>query len=238
MHRSTWLRKNHNTLKYTVNTSHLWSVVVSVPDFAAISMKNQNDGSCTEKSMDTLAIDEVSVEFIPRDMSCITPDNASTEVHRPALPFALSDDDEMVAIEEADAAIAIVSETGQALRTLEEMSKRVIEKSLTAAMEAKGRLERAEDYAAKAEVALQQAESEIKELTTSVKIARGEIESLKDLIATKDEDHAAMVQRATAAEKRANDANAAIEQILSAIRTQLPIASYTSEPECLELEFI
>lgn len=189
--------------------------------------------------MDTLAIEEISAEIIPRDMSSITLDDVPTKAIRPILPLALFDrESDANAADGAEAAISIVNDAARAIRDLEEMSKRAIENSRNAAMEAKERLEKAEDYAAKAETALQQAELEIKELTKSVSLAQEEIQRLNAVVATKDDEIEAMAQRASAAEERAEEANATVVQIVAAIRTQLPVASELPEMKEVEIDCV
>lgn len=189
--------------------------------------------------MDTLAIEEISAEIIPRDMSSIIFDDVSTRVTGPPLPFELFDAAiEQNAVDGAEAAISFVNDTARALRDLEEVSKGVIANFHNAAAEAKEKLDRAEDDTKKAETALQQAEFEIKELTTSASLVHEEIQRLNALIATKDEEAEAMSQRVVAAEKRAEEANATIEQIVTAIRTQLPVALESTEMKEVEIESV
>ncbi len=182
--------------------------------------------------MDALAIEEISAEIIPRDISCISVEEPPTVACRPSFPILLSD-----AAGDADAAIALITDTAQAVRSLEEQSNQAITRLRNDAKEAKEKLNKTEVHAANVETTIRQAETEIEELTTSVTLARDEIENLRALIVTKEEELAAMDRRAAAADKRAEEASAAVQRIVTAIRTELPVSPSSSWNNSGEIGF-
>jgi chromosome segregation ATPase len=128
-------------------------------------------------------------------------------------------------IDDATAALALVSETAAAIRQLEQQSAQAVARAHNAANAVMEELERTESRAQHAEMALPQAEAEIAELSTAAMQGHEDIETLQSRLAAKEAKLVAMEQRATVAERRADDAEDAIQSIVTAIRTQLPVRS-------------
>lgn len=61
------------------------------------------------------------------------------------------------------------------------------------------------------------------ELTAAIAQTRKDLEMLQSLPTAKEAELAASEKRAKGAERRADDADAAIKKIVDAIRTQLPV---------------
>lgn len=169
--------------------------------------------------MDSLDLDQVTNEIVPRGES-----NRSglAVVDFPRRHSLVSADD-------AHAALALVSEAAAAVRQLEEQSAQAVARAHNAANAVMEKLERSEARAERAEMALRQAEKEIAELTTAAMQAHKDIEMLQSCLSEREADFNAMEERALAAERRAEDANAAIQRIVTAIRTQLPVATAPSD---------
>lgn len=174
--------------------------------------------------MDSLDLDQVADDIIPR----------GDQTSKPSRPVDLSLRQSLHGGEEADAALALVTEAAEAIRKLEEQSAQAVARAHNAANTVMEKLERTVARAERAESALRQAESEISELTANAMQLHKELESLQALLASRESDLAAMEQRAVSAEKRADEANAAIQRIVSAIRTQLPVAIGLAEGHAAE----
>ena len=123
----------------------------------------------------------------------------------------------------ATAALDLVSETAAAIRELEKQSAQAVARAHDVANAVKEKLERAEARAERAEAALRQAEAEVAKLTAANVQTRKELEVLQSCLAAKEAELAASEQRAKSVERRADDADAAIQKIVDAIRTQLPV---------------
>jgi len=123
----------------------------------------------------------------------------------------------------AEAALCMVSEAAEAIRRLEAESADAVARARSAAGSLMKRLNATQDRAERAEAAQRAAEAQLAELSAAALEARGEIEALKAALAAKDVDLALAEQRASHAEHRASEADLAIERIVDAIRTQLPV---------------
>lgn len=170
--------------------------------------------------MDSLDLDQVVDEIIPREQHSKAPRLGDLPL-RPTLNGN--------GAEGADAALALVSEAAEAIRKLEEQSAQAVARAHSAANAVMEKLERTVERAERAENALRQAEIEINELTASAMQAHDDLEMLRTAIAARESDLASMEQRATSAEKRAEEANAAIQRIVGAIRSQLPVSGDIAE---------
>jgi chromosome segregation ATPase len=126
--------------------------------------------------------------------------------------------------EDADAALALVSEAGQAVRKLEHDTRNLITRATNAAMAVKEKLDQTVARAEKAEAALQSAEAEISERSSLVEQARDEIAKLRTQLAAVEQRLAETTERAETAERGVEHANQCIQRIVMAIRTELPIA--------------
>jgi chromosome segregation ATPase len=166
--------------------------------------------------MDSLDLDQVVDEIIPRGDMAPKVSRPTDLILRQTLPAA-SDD--------ATAALALVSEAAEAIRKLEEQSAQAVSRAHSAANSVMEKLERTVARAERAESALRQAESEISELTASSLQQHKEIEMLQGCLSDREAELTALEQRLDSAERRAEEANAAVQRIVNAIRTQLPIAA-------------
>ena len=165
--------------------------------------------------MEALDLDQATDEIIQRG------DPNVAALGSPNFPPRQSPSD----VDDASAALALVSETAAAIRQLEQHSAQAVARAHNAANAVMEELERTESRAQHAEMALRQADAEIAELSTAAMQAHEDIETLQSRLAAKEAELVAMEQRATLAERRADDAEDAIQSIVTAIRTQLPLTS-------------
>lgn len=165
--------------------------------------------------MDSLDLDQVVDEIIPRGDMAPKVTRPTDLVLRQTLPAA----------DDATAALALVSEAAEAIRKLEEQSASAVSRAHSAANAVMEKLERTVARAERAEAALRQAEAEISELTASNMQQHKEIEMLRDSLSDREAELSALEQRLASAERRADEANAAIQRIVTAIRTQLPVTA-------------
>jgi len=163
--------------------------------------------------MDSLDLDQVMDEIIPRGD---TRPPAPPAANFPARQRPRANDD-------ATAALDLVSQAAAAIKELEKQSAHAVARAHSAANAVREKLERAEDRGDRAEAALRTSEAEAAELTAALLQTRKDLDALQSRLAAKQADLAAMEQRAQAAEKRAIEADAAVQRIVDAIRTQLPI---------------
>lgn len=163
--------------------------------------------------MDSLDLDQVMDEIIPRgDTRPPAPPPASFPPrHRPRGP------------DDATAALDLVSQAAAAIKELEKQSAQAVARAHTAANTVREKLERAEERGDRVEAALRKSEAEAAELSSALAQTRNDVETLQSLLAATQTELAAMEQRATVAEKRAAEADAAVQRIVDAIRTQLPV---------------
>lgn len=127
--------------------------------------------------------------------------------------------------DDATTALALVSEAGQAIRKLESQSRDAITRATNAALAVKEKLDQTTLRADTAEAALQKAEAEISELSDIVEQADTEIKKLRAELASMEKRLAETTSRAVTAETQAEEAANSIHRIVTAIRTELPIAS-------------
>jgi len=168
--------------------------------------------------MNTFDIDRLSTRVIHRtDLNSppTAPEYLEAETPKPSDNTAL--------------ALEMVSETAAAIRYLEEQSAEAVARARDLAGAVHKKLESTEARAERAETAQREADAEAQELTAALARTRADLDIARQQIADKGERLAATEEhlRLTEvevrdAEQRAKEANAAIEQILGAIRTQLP----------------
>lgn len=125
----------------------------------------------------------------------------------------------------ADSALALVSEAAAAIRQREQLAAQAVTRAHNAAIAVKEQLRTAELRAERAEAALRQAEGEIDELTAAAVDANRKIETLHANLTTREADLSAMEQRAIVAERRVVETEAAIQRIVTAIRSELPVSN-------------
>lgn len=129
--------------------------------------------------------------------------------------------------DDAETALTLVAEAGQALRKFETESRDAITRATNTALAIKERLDQTVARAEQAEAALRKAESEIDELSSLVEQAAEEIAKLRSQLASTEQQLTDTTERAEAAERNVEEANRSIQRIVTAIRTELPTASST-----------
>ncbi|MBI1980722.1 MAG: ABC transporter permease [Methylocystis sp.] len=163
--------------------------------------------------MDSLDLDQVMDEIIPRgDNRPPAPPAASFPARQRLRP----PDDAMAALD-------LVSQAAAAIKELEKQSAQAVARAHTTANAVREKLERAEERGDHAEAALRKSEAEAAELSAALVQTRNDIETLQSLLAARQAELAAMEQRAMVAEQRAAESDAAMQRIVDAIRTQLPV---------------
>lgn len=160
--------------------------------------------------MDSLDLDQVMDEIIPRG------ENRPPAPNHPARPRLRAPDDALAALD-------LVSQAAAAIKELEKQSAQAVARAHTAANAVREKLERAEERGDRAEAALRKSEAEAAELSAALVQTRNDVETLQSLLAAGQAELEAMEQRALVAEKRAGEADAAVQRIVDAIRTQLPV---------------
>jgi chromosome segregation ATPase len=160
--------------------------------------------------MDSLDLDQVMDDIIPRG------ENRPPAPNYPARQRPRAPDDAMAALD-------LVSQAAAAIKELEKQSAQAVARAHTAANAVREKLERAEERGDRAEAALRKSEADAAELSTALVQSRNEVEALQSLLAATQTELAAMERRAKVAEKRGADSDAAMQRIVDAIRTQLPV---------------
>ncbi len=163
--------------------------------------------------MDSLDLDQVMDEIIPRG------DNRPLAPPAPNFPVR----QRLRATDDATAALDLVSQAAAAIKELEKQSAQAVARAHSAANAVREKLERAEDHGDRAEAALRKSESEAAELSAALIQTRKDLDGVQSQLAARQAELAAMEQRAVAAEKRASEADASVQRIVEAIRTQLPV---------------
>ena len=137
----------------------------------------------------------------------------------------------------AAVALAMVSEAAAAIRELEEQSAQAVARAQDLVNSIAKQLESEEARAERAEEAQRLSEAEVKELSAALARARSELEIARRQLADKSQELSQSEDRlglaeaeARVAEQRAIEANAKIEHIVEAIRTQLPSREDLSQP--------
>jgi hypothetical protein len=172
-----------------------------------------------EGAVDWLELGQQMDEIIPRDDP-----NRRMAMENVALRQTESENPSAVA------ALDMVSEAAAAIRQLEEQASEAVARARSIADAVVEKLEVANARADRAERAQRRAEAEAVELNSTLNATREELEALRIHLAAKDSELADTLQRAEQAEWRADDAqrraqeaNAGIDRIVQAIRTQLPL---------------
>ncbi|NUJ81791.1 ABC transporter permease [Methylocystis sp. FS] len=146
--------------------------------------------------MDSLDLELVTDEIIPRSGDSTTSSPESTH-----LPAQVGDG--------ATAALGLVSEAAAAIRELERESAQAITRARNAVKEELERAERAEEM-------LRLAEAQVEQMMAAAEQSDKDLEILRSELATKTAELAAST-------RRADDAEVAMQKIVDAIRTQLPV---------------
>jgi chromosome segregation ATPase len=109
-----------------------------------------------------------------------------------------------------------VSEAAAAIRELERESAQAITRARNVANAVKEELEHAETRAERAEEMLRLAEAQVEQMMAAAEQSDKDLEILRSELATKTAELAAST-------RRADDAEVAMQKIVDAIRTQLPV---------------
>ena len=175
--------------------------------------------------MNSIDVTQLARKIVPRDDIGAHPADAQDRGEPNA-----SDDKAAVALE-------MVSEAAAAIRELEEQSARAVARAQDLANSIVNQLESAEARAERAETAQRDAETAVQELSAALARTRSDLEIARRQLAKKTEELSQTEDRLRLAEAdakgahlRANEANAKIEQIFEAIRTQLPSRDDLSGP--------
>ncbi len=137
----------------------------------------------------------------------------------------------------AAVALKMVSEAAAAIRDLEEQSAQAVVRARDHADSLVNQLEGVEARAERAEAAQREAEAAVEELSAALARTRSDLDTARRQLGNKGEQLSAAEERvrlteaeARAAQQRAIEANAKIEQIVEALRTQLPSREDLSAP--------
>jgi chromosome segregation ATPase len=137
----------------------------------------------------------------------------------------------------AAVALEIVSEAAAAIRELEERCAQAVARAQDLANSIGKELESMEARAERAEAAQRETEAAVQELSAALARFRSDLDITRRELAKKSEELSQTEDRlrlaeveARAAQQRATEANAKIEHIVEAIRTQLPSREDLSAP--------
>ena len=114
------------------------------------------------------------------------------------------------------AALSLVMEKAAAIREFERAAAQALEHARTVAVDLKGQLDQTQDRAERAEKMLRLAELQVENFAANADRMRLDLEDLKSRLAVREEELTASIRRADAAE-------AAVQEIVEAIRKQLPV---------------
>jgi len=123
----------------------------------------------------------------------------------------------------AAAVLGMISEAAEAMKRFEDEAAEAINRAHDATEEAMNKLDIANTRAERAEEAQRKAVAQVDEFTALAAQMRSERAMLQTRLAAKEAELAAAERRADHAEQRAAEADAAIERVVEAIRTQLPV---------------
>ena len=158
---------------------------------------------------------------------------AGEVVHRDNFGFQATDPEShkwesVQSNDSAAVALEMVSEAAAAIRDLEEQSAQAVARARDHAASLVNQLEGVEARAERAEAAQREAEAAVQELSAALARTRSDLDIARRQLANKGEQLSAAEERVRlteaeggAAQQRAREANAQIEQIVQAIRTQL-----------------
>jgi chromosome segregation ATPase len=168
--------------------------------------------------MDSLDVDRLAAEVIHRE---------DLDSHSTASEYC--QEEPIQSNDGAAVALEMVSEAAAAIRRLEEQSAEAVLRARDLANSIVEQLEATEARAERAETAQRESEAEVQELSEALEKARVDLDIARQQLADKDERLAAAAERVRSteaavkdAQRRAAEANVAIERIVEAIRTQLP----------------
>jgi len=118
--------------------------------------------------------------------------------------------------DDVEAALSVVMETAAAIREFERGNAQALAKARDVAEDLREQLDHTEARAERAEEMLRLAEAQVEEFTATVDYIRNDLEALQSRLAVREAELAASTRRAA-------DAEAAMQKIVDAIRTHLPV---------------
>lgn len=157
------------------------------------------------------------MEFLKRYRDIYSVDGDEDDAQRASSVVAFPTSQPPQRGDSAATALDLVAEAAAAVRGLEEQATEAIVRARHVADALVKKLETANARVADAENRLQSAEAEISQLVAEARETGDALSMLRHTLAAKEAELAA-------AEKRADDAEAAIQRIIDAIRAQLPLA--------------
>jgi len=168
--------------------------------------------------MDSLDVDQLAGEFVSRD-----------DLDSQAEDRAYRQQKSVHSDDKAAIALAMVSESAATFKLLKEQSARAVARAQDLVSSIAKQLEGEEARAERAETAQRLSEAEVRELAAVLARTRSDLEITRQQLAEKSEELSRIEGRfrlaeaeARVAQQRAVEANAKIDHIVEAIRTQLP----------------
>jgi DNA repair exonuclease SbcCD ATPase subunit len=137
-------------------------------------------------------------------------------------PTVVSEDSASSIADEAIAALELVSEAAKGVKCAEDRAAESMARAQTLANDAVDNVRLLQSRIERAEEAKRQADAELAENKADNEKLRNELKEADARIADQENVLATAERRASVAEKRANDAEAALKRLTHAIRTQLP----------------
>ena len=176
--------------------------------------------------MNLLDVDQLAGEVVLRD-----------DFSFQATDFENRQRDSLQSNDNAAVALEMISEAAAAIRELEEQSAQAVARVQDFANSVGKQLESTDARAERAEAAQREAEAAVQELSAALARFRSDLDTTRRQLAKKSEELSQTEDRlrlaeaeAKVAQQRATEANAKIEHIVEAIRTQLPSREDLSAP--------
>ena len=144
-------------------------------------------------------LNRVPATIIPRGEGAITTPSATRDAN-----------------DDVEAALSLVMEKAAAIREFERAAAQAVEHSRNVAEDLREQLDHTADRAERAETMLRLAEGQVEGLTADVEQARDDVKTLQALLAARESELASWTSRAEEAED-------AVQKIVEAIRTHLPV---------------
>lgn len=169
----------------------------------------------------------MELDWLEQHMSEFAARPASTALVRSVVDPPRDQSSAVHAAASAAAALDLVSEAATAVRIAEERGAEMVARAEHLANAAIEKLRLAEAHIERAERAQRQAEAELAKVTSAAAEARNDLDMAQTRLAATESELAAAEQRASLAE-------AAVERIVDAIRTQFPVASARADKDAAE----
>jgi chromosome segregation ATPase len=152
-----------------------------------------------EAAMNIRDLNRVPTTIIPRGEGWITTPSATRDAN-----------------DDVEAALSLVMEKAAAIREFERATAQALGQARDVAEDLKEQLDHTEARAERAEKMLRLAESQVEEFGSTVEQLRNDLEDLQSRLAVREAELTASTRRADAAET-------AVQKIVDAIRTHLPV---------------